>query len=122
MKEKLELIPNFEEIVNAHKLIDESKMEYIKQINNRPRVYFKLSPKFKCRNETGFKLNFFTIDTNLTERIVNENKLNNTKLTAYLTTIAFYALNDLYMENNIRLPKGFILFNIFVGKKDFGQK
>jgi hypothetical protein len=108
MKEKLELIPNFEEIVNEHKLMDASKMDHIKKMKNKPRVDFKLSSKFQYHNEIGFKLNMFTIDSNLTERIVNQNKLNNTKLTAYLTTVAFYALNDLYMENNIRLPKGFV--------------
>ena len=108
MKEKLELIPNLDETVAEHKLMDASKMEHIKQMNNEPRVDFKLSPKFKCHNETGFKLIIFTIDSSLTELLVNQNKLNNTKLTAYLTTVAFYALNDLYMENNIRLPKGFV--------------
>jgi len=114
MKEKLELIPNFEQIVHEHKLMDASKMEYIKQMNNEPRVDFKLSSKFQCHNETGLKLNIFTIDSNLTERIVNQNKLNNTKLTAYLTTVAFYALNDLYMENNNRLPKGFLYVFTFL--------
>lgn len=107
MNEKLELIPNLDEIVDEHKLIDESKKQHINHLNNEPRVDFKLSTKFRCNNERGFKLNLFTIDQNLTERIVKENKLNNTKLTAYLTSIAFYALNDLYIENNIRLPKGF---------------
>jgi hypothetical protein len=84
-------------------------MEYIKLLNKEPLVDFKLSSKFKWFNETGFKLNLFEIDSDLTERLINANKLNSSKLTAFLTTIAFYALNDLYTENNIRIPKGISL-------------
>ena len=110
MREKLELIPNLDEIVEEHKLMNGNKMQHIKLLNKEPKVDFKLSPKFRWFNETGFKLNLFVIDPDLTERIIKANKLNDSKLTAYLTTIAFYALNDLYIENNIRIPKG--IFNL----------
>ena len=114
MKEKLGLISNLGELVEEHKLLNESQLNYLKLLRKEPRVDFKLSSKFKLHNEMGFKLNLFTIDSPLTERIINANKLNQSKLTAYLTSIAFYSLNDLYVENNIQIPKGFFFLGSFL--------
>ena len=110
MKENLELIANLDEIVEEHKLLNDAQMQYIKRLQKEPRVDFKLSPQFKWFNETGYKLNLFTVNPNLTERIIKANKLNKTKLTAYLMTIGFHALKDLYTENNIQIPKGIFHF------------
>lgn len=106
MREKLELVPNLDELVEEHKLINESQMNHIKMLQSEPQVNFKISSKFSLNNETGFKLNLFSIEANLTELIIKANKRNKTKLTAYLTTVAFYSLNNLYIENNIQIPKG----------------
>lgn len=105
MRNHLEMIDNLDQLVEKHTLIQEKQLQRIKSIQNEPRLDFKLSPKFRCDNETGFKLNLFNIEPELTSRIIKANKQNKSKLSAYLTTVAIYALKDLYDENNICFPK-----------------
>lgn len=105
MQEHLELIENLDELVAKENLIQEKQLEHIKMLQSQPRLDFKLSPKFKCYNQTGFKLNLFNIDSDTTARVIELNKLNATKITSYLVAIAFYALRNLYLENNLFFPK-----------------
>ena len=72
----------------------------INQRNNS----FKLASEFKILNENGFKINLFKIDKSLTEKLTILAKEKNIKLTSFINTAIFYALRNLYVENNIKFP------------------
>jgi hypothetical protein len=111
MKTVLEPVESLHHYVDKYGMFGEQqKAEVSKLAKNEP-VNFLLPNEFRKYNEKGFKLDLFKIDKELTQKLIENAKSNNVKLTACLTTAIFYAINKLYLENNLEFPQLFTCLN-----------
>ncbi len=105
MENVLDPIESLHYYTEKYKMIGEKQKETIEFISKLKPVEFLLPKEFRKYNETGFKLNLFKIDKELTQKIIKKTKENNIKLSGFLDTAAYYALHDLYTENGLDFPK-----------------
>lgn len=105
MKITLEPIENLHALCEKTKLFKEEHKETIKKINAQEKVKFILDELFASTKETGFKLDLFPLEKELTKKIIEVSKPKNVKLTGYFHTVGIYALKKLYDENGLTFPK-----------------
>jgi len=111
MKNELELVDNIYDLIRKSSYLTEERQRNMDKENSKPIVKFKLSEKFRLPNEKGSKINTFTLDSTTTRNLITIAKRKNTKLTGFITACLFYALRDLYAENQLEMPKE-VLFGI----------
>jgi hypothetical protein len=105
MNQELELMDDIYELVRKSCFLTEERYHNIVEENNKPIVKFKLSGKFREQNEKGSKINMFVLNSTISENLISISKRKNTKLTGFFTACLFYALRDLYAENQLEMPK-----------------
>lgn len=75
----------------------------IEKYNSTLEEKLRLPESFRT-SEAGFKLDLFKLDKNVTRDLIDACKANNVRLTAYFYTALYYALNQLYTENEQKMP------------------
>ena len=105
MKIKLEPVENLHVICDQRKLFKESHKETIQKLGNLEKVKFNLADELGSNKETGFILDLFKLDKELTTNIIVKSKPHKVRLTGYFQTAALYAMRDLYQENGLEFPK-----------------
>ena len=106
---KMEPCEGLYEICKKTCLFKDEFQPLIRKMNNEVHPNFVLHDKFKEDNESGFELDFFKFDKELTSKILAKSKQNKLKLTGFFQTAAFYALHELYLENELTFPKSLMI-------------
>jgi hypothetical protein len=103
MNGQLELIDNLHQLINNNMLLNregiESRLKYNKN------VVFNLPGKFKTIFDNGVKINLMPLETELSKSVIETAKSRSMKLTGFLFAAAFYALKQLYEDNNFHFPR-----------------
>jgi hypothetical protein len=109
MKNKMEPCEDLYVLSKKFNLFKEEHKQTIERLNNRELTKFNLDKKFRSYNESGFWLDLFKIDKDLTSRILASCKKNKVRLTGFFQTALFYALKELYDENGLDFPKKLLI-------------
>jgi hypothetical protein len=104
MKTVIEPVESLHHYVDKYGMFGESQKIKVEDLNKIEEPVFSLPTEFRKYNETGFKLSLFKLDKELTNKILKKTKENKIRLSGYLNTAVYYALKDLYDENNITFP------------------
>ena len=108
LKIVLKPAPNLHQVVSDKGLFNKTQQETVELLNKREDgVEFVLHEKFKSYCENGLKINLIKLDKNLTTNLLNKCKTNNVRITGCINTAIFYALNKLYLMNNLEVPTEF---------------
>lgn len=105
MKTVLEPIESLHFHTDKYEMVGDKQKETIEYLSKLEPNEFLLPNTFRKHNESGFKLNLFKIDKELTQKILKKSKQNNIKLSGFLNTAAYYALHDLFTENSLDFPR-----------------
>lgn len=111
MNEHFELLDNTEKIIETHGLLTpEIKDKFEKADANKEEIKFLFPKEFKNQDDHGMKINLLALDIELSNLLANCAKSKGVKLTGLFESALFYALNDLYKENQIEMPKNLTTF------------
>lgn len=114
MRITLPLGQSIHEMCDKYNMATPEIYEFIKKFNKRQKKSLLIPAKFRPNtDETGFKINIFKLDQEITSKIVEMTRVHKLRVTGYLSACAVYALKKLFEENELEFPEE-IMFEIAV--------
>ena len=107
MREQLDLVDNFDQLMIKKSLVDERKLKHVKELRDELSIDSRLPTMFNHTGESGLKLTLFKLSIELTKKLIELTKVHSMKMTGLVSAIVIYSLKDLYEEYEIRFPKDF---------------
>lgn len=108
MQTQLDLIDNLHQLIEKHNLFikkHQNALETYLKCNKN--VFFNLPGKFKNLIDKGLKITLLPLDFELSQKLIEQCKQRNLKVTGLLIAAAIYALKQLYEENGFYFPRDF---------------
>jgi hypothetical protein len=92
-------------------LFSQEHLEMIEKLNRERQNAASNSAKllfpetFRSQSERGFGIEFFKLDKSTMKKLKSICKLNRVKLNSYFYTALYYALGELFRENDVEFPR-----------------